>query len=158
MKVTRHFQERLQSNRPYIELAWVAQVIEQPAQRETQPDGRIRFWGSVPYPSHDDPHISRVVTLADGETGLTAFIDSGFRLRAGGPGDTRQHQLALQMGLPLRRNNQRALQRGREHRGQHLPRSAGFQPLRRDHIPSTRSIRKREDGTERRAGENTRSH
>ena len=78
MKLTRHLQDRIERDRSYIELDWIAQVIENPIEREIQPDGRIRFWGEAPYPDHENPHILRVVTLEDGETVLTAFLDSGF--------------------------------------------------------------------------------
>ena len=81
MKLTRHLQDRIQRDRPYTRLDWIAQVIENPIEREIQPDGRIRFWGEAPYPDLDNPHILRVVTLEDGETVLTAFFDSGFTRR-----------------------------------------------------------------------------
>ena len=87
MIVTRHLRERLEKERPYIELEWIAQTLEEPIYRETQSNGRIRFWGAVPYPNEDNPHILRVVTLEDGESVLTAFIDSGFRRRRGECGE-----------------------------------------------------------------------
>ena len=81
MKLTPHLIDRLQNKRHYIRLEWIEQVLDDPIESEVQPDGRIRFWGEVPYPDHDNPHILRVVTLEDGESVLTAFIDSGFRRR-----------------------------------------------------------------------------
>ena len=83
MKITEHLRDRLEKERPYIQLEWIAQTLQSPIAREIQSDGRIRFWSVVPYPDEDNPHILRVVTLEDGESVLTAFIDSGFRRRLG---------------------------------------------------------------------------
>ena len=47
MKTTRYFDEQVRRKRPYIELAWCEGVISAPLRRETQPDGRIRYWGEV---------------------------------------------------------------------------------------------------------------
>ncbi len=44
--------------------------------RQTQSDGRIRYWGRVPEFGN---RALRVVTLADGETVQNAFFDRDFR-------------------------------------------------------------------------------
>lgn len=81
MRITPHLRDRLQRARPYIRLDWISDVIDNPIHTEIQPDGRIRFWGEVPFPDSENPHILRVITLEDGETVLTAFIDRQFRRR-----------------------------------------------------------------------------
>lgn len=60
-------------------MALCAAVIANPLRRETQPDGRIRFWGEVTRPGEAKPRILRVVTLEDGETIHNAFLDRSFR-------------------------------------------------------------------------------
>ncbi len=45
MKTTRYFDEQVLRKRPYIDPAWCVEVIAGPLRRETQPDGRVRFWG-----------------------------------------------------------------------------------------------------------------
>ena len=64
--------------RPYLTVEMCANIIADPIHREEQPDGRIRFWGFALVPGEDTPRVLRVVTLADGQTIHTAFIDSGF--------------------------------------------------------------------------------
>ena len=78
---TEHFELRRRQRDPYIETHWCESVINNPIERETQPDGRIRFWGLIPWPDAENFHCLRVVTLADERTIVTAFIDSGFRRR-----------------------------------------------------------------------------
>ena len=65
--------------RPYIDPAWCVEVIAGPLRRETQPDGRVRFWGEIETRDGSAPRVLRVVTLADGETIHNAFFDRGFR-------------------------------------------------------------------------------
>ena len=79
MKTTRYFDEQVLRKRPYIDPAWCVEVIAAPLRRETQPDGRVRFWGEIATGGDTDPRILRVVTLADGETIHNAFFDRGFR-------------------------------------------------------------------------------
>lgn len=79
MKTTRYFREQVTRKRPYIDPAWCAAVIASPIRRETQPDGRIRFWGDIQRPDEEAWRTLRVVTLADGETVHNAFFDRGFR-------------------------------------------------------------------------------
>jgi hypothetical protein len=79
MKTTRYFEEQVLRKRPYIARAWCAEVVGAPIRRETQPDGRIRFWGEVVRPGEAEPRVLRVVTLDDGETIHNAFFDRDFR-------------------------------------------------------------------------------
>ena len=79
MKTTRYFEEQVLRKRPYIDRAWCAGVVAAPVRRETQPDGRVRFWGAVTRPGESTPRILRVITLADGETVHNAFFDRGLR-------------------------------------------------------------------------------
>lgn len=78
MKTTRYFEEQVLRKRPYIEREWCAGALSSPLRKETQTDGRVRFWGEVVRPGEDGPRILRVVTLADGETVHNAFFDRGF--------------------------------------------------------------------------------
>lgn len=78
MKTTRYFDEQVRRKRPYIELAWCAQVLASPLRRERQQDGRVRFWGAVTLPGKSAPRYLRVITLEDGETIHNAFFDRRF--------------------------------------------------------------------------------
>jgi hypothetical protein len=78
MKMTAYFREQVLRKRPYIKVEWCLDVIANPTNRETQPDGRIRFWG---YIEELGGKALRVVTLEDGETIHNAFPDSGFPRR-----------------------------------------------------------------------------
>ena len=73
IKTTRYFDEQVLRKRPYIDPAWCIEVIAAPLRRETQPDGRFRFWGEITRGSGTDPRVLRVVTLDDGETIHNAF-------------------------------------------------------------------------------------
>ena len=77
MKTTRYFREQVLRKRPYNSLEWCERIVRQPLAREAQPDGRIRYWGSIP---ELEGRILRVVTLEDGETIHNAFPDRNFRL------------------------------------------------------------------------------
>ena len=79
MKTTRYFQEQVLRKRPYIDPTWCADVIAAPLRRETQEDGRQRFWGRVRDSRNASWRILRVVTLSDGETIHNAFFDRGYR-------------------------------------------------------------------------------
>ena len=81
---TWHFEHDVRPDRPYLDIATCRRVIAAPPRAEVQADGRIRFWGEVTLPGEDEPRIMRVVTLEDGETIHTAFIDRNFR-RADAP-------------------------------------------------------------------------
>ena len=65
--------------RPYIQRAWVEQVLSAPLRREVQSDGRIRLWGRIRQSDEDRPRYLRAVTLEDGETIHNAFFDRNFR-------------------------------------------------------------------------------
>ena len=79
MKTTRYFDEQVLRKRPYINPAWCAQVVERPLRREQQPDGRVRWWGSVTVPGERAPRILCVVTLEDEETIHNAFFDRRYK-------------------------------------------------------------------------------
>ncbi len=44
MRTTRYFEEQVLRKRPYLKREWCAQALREPARREVQPDGRIRYW------------------------------------------------------------------------------------------------------------------
>ena len=75
MKTTRYFEEQVMRKRSYIRREWCERVIQQPAKREVQPDGRVRYWG---YVAELAKHL-RVVTLEDGKTVHNAFPDRDFK-------------------------------------------------------------------------------
>lgn len=79
MKTTRYFDEQVRRKRPYIDPQWCLDVIAAPLRCETQPDGRMRFWGTVTRPGEMTSRVLRVVTLDDGETIHNAFFDRSFR-------------------------------------------------------------------------------
>ena len=79
VKTTRYFEEQVLRKRPYIERAWCEAAIAAPIHRETQVDGRIRFWRAVALESESQPRVPRVVTLEDGETVHNAFFDRTFK-------------------------------------------------------------------------------
>ena len=82
MKATRYFLEQVLRKRPYIVPDWCEAVVRAPLHRQTQPDGRIRFWGAVIDPRDGTTRYLRVVTLDDAETIHNAFFDRDFD---GGP-------------------------------------------------------------------------
>jgi len=75
---TAYFREQVLRKRPYLRIEWCLAVIASPIEKETQPDGRLRFWG---YPTELGGKALRVVTLEDGTTLHNAFPDSGFPRR-----------------------------------------------------------------------------
>lgn len=74
MKTTRYFEEQVLRKRPYIQREWCELALRQPAHRETQADGRVRYWVYIP----ELGRYLRVITLEDGETILNAFPGRGF--------------------------------------------------------------------------------
>lgn len=71
-----HFEmNRSRKGRDDIPDADILLTVRMPFRREAQPDGRIRHW------RYCEPlrQWLRVVTLADGETVLTAFRDRRFK-------------------------------------------------------------------------------
>ena len=79
MKTTRYFDEQVIRKRPYIDLAWIAPILAAPIRRDTQPDGRLRFWGAVVDLRDGKTRFLRVVTLGDGATVHNAFFDRDFK-------------------------------------------------------------------------------
>lgn len=75
MKTTRYFEEQVLRKRPYIRREWCEEALRNPAYREVQGDGRVRYWIWVP----ELQKYLRVVTLEDGETVHNAFPDRGFK-------------------------------------------------------------------------------
>jgi hypothetical protein len=75
LKTTRYFEEQVLPRRPYLRREWCERALRQPAHREVQADGRVRYWVFIP----ELGRYLRVVTLADGETIHNAFPDRGFR-------------------------------------------------------------------------------
>jgi hypothetical protein len=74
MKTTRYFEEQVLRKRNYIQRKWCERALREPVKRETQPDGRIRFWIFIP----EIKKYLRVVTLKDGQTVHNAFPDRNF--------------------------------------------------------------------------------
>ena len=60
--------------RPEINRAWCEQAPTNPIRVQVQEDGKIRYWV---YVSEISKYL-RVVTLPDGETVHTAFLDRRF--------------------------------------------------------------------------------
>lgn len=61
--------------RPYLKAEWLEFAINSPVHKETQANGRIRYWAFIP----ELGKFLRVVTEPDGETIHNAFPDRGFR-------------------------------------------------------------------------------
>lgn len=77
--MTRYFEEQVLRKRPYLDHAWIRQVLAAPLRRDVQSDGRIRHWGPILIAGEARPRYLRVVTLDDGETVHNAFFDRNFR-------------------------------------------------------------------------------
>ncbi|RLE37010.1 hypothetical protein DRJ23_06530 [Candidatus Acetothermia bacterium] len=75
MKTTRYFEEQVLRKRPYLKREWCEQALRNPARREVQPDGRVRYWMFV----EELGKYLRIVTLEDGITVHNAFPDRGFK-------------------------------------------------------------------------------
>jgi hypothetical protein len=76
MKCTEYFlYTRERPDRVGIKEEWIEAAITSPVRRETQSDGRIRFWT---YVAAEGKYL-RVVVLADGETVHNAFFDRSFK-------------------------------------------------------------------------------
>ncbi|HKI94087.1 MAG TPA: hypothetical protein VJ992_02235 [Gemmatimonadales bacterium] len=78
VKTTRHFEEQVLRKRAYLRREWCERALRAPNRRETQPDGRVRFWVFI---SELNKYLG-VVTLADGEAVYNAFPDRGFQEHA----------------------------------------------------------------------------
>ena len=78
MKTAQYFEAtRLRPDRAQIKFEWIVRTIENPECQETQVDGRIRKWASIPEAGNK---YLRVVLLPDQETVHNAFFDRGLRL------------------------------------------------------------------------------
>jgi hypothetical protein len=75
MKTTRYFEEQVLRKRPYLQREWCMHALQKRVKRETQPDGRVRYWVFIP----DLERYLRVITLADAETVHNAFPDRNFK-------------------------------------------------------------------------------
>ena len=80
---TWHFDHDVLPDRTYLSVELCRRIIADPIRTEVQANGNVRFWGEVTLRGEDKPRIIRVVTLEDGETIQTAFIDRNFRRKAG---------------------------------------------------------------------------
>lgn len=78
MKTTRYFDEQVRRKRAYLRDEWIEQTIADPARRNEQADGRIRFWRRVELET-GEVYMLRVVTLADGKTVHNAFFDRSYK-------------------------------------------------------------------------------
>ena len=74
-KRTDKFQELNHLDHPEVSEEMVEIVLNNPEIVETQRDGRVRYWGRADPFGDGELWYIRVVTLRDGETVLTAFID-----------------------------------------------------------------------------------
>ena len=77
MQATWYFNNIVLQGRPEVDVEACLAVLAAPLRTEVQRNGRIRFWGEVPF--RDSTRVLRVVTLEDGETIHNAFFDRGFR-------------------------------------------------------------------------------
>ncbi|MFN4218931.1 MAG: hypothetical protein ACK4HB_06610 [Candidatus Bipolaricaulia bacterium] len=75
MKTTSYFRASVLARRPYLKMEWIEYVLQHPIRKETQPNGRIRYWAFIV----EANKYLRVVTEADGETVHNAFFDRGFK-------------------------------------------------------------------------------
>jgi len=77
MKTTKYFEEQVLRKRPYLKQEWCERVVQNFVHKETQEDGRIRFWGPI---EELEGKFLRVITLDDGETIHNAFPDRDFEM------------------------------------------------------------------------------
>jgi len=74
-KRTDKFRRINHAKHPEVSEEMVQSILDDPEFVETQHDGRVRYWGQVDPFADGKLWYVRVVTLEDGETVLTAFID-----------------------------------------------------------------------------------
>lgn len=67
---------RTWADRAQIRDEWIERVMDGPASRVIQADGRIRLWAPI---SEMDNRFLRVILLEDGETVHNAFFDRRFK-------------------------------------------------------------------------------
>ena len=75
MKTTHYFKTSAMARRPYLKMAWIEYVLNDPIRSEVQANGRIRRWAFV---SEVGKYL-RVVSEPDGETVHNAFLDRRFK-------------------------------------------------------------------------------
>ena len=75
MKTTNYYKVSVLSRRPYLKEEWITFTLGNPICKETQSNGRIRYWAFT----DELGKYLRVVTESDGETVHNAFPDRGFR-------------------------------------------------------------------------------
>jgi hypothetical protein len=77
MKMSAYFlHTRKRQDRQWIKLEWIERVIYSADHEQSQEDGRIRRWKSIP---EAEGRMLRVVLLPDGETVHNAFFDRRFQ-------------------------------------------------------------------------------
>jgi hypothetical protein len=76
VKKTKYFEQVILKRRSYIKVEWCENIIVHHTKKETQQDGRIRYWGYIT----ELGKFLRVVTLEDGVTIHNAFPDRNFRI------------------------------------------------------------------------------
>lgn len=69
------FEVMARAERRFITPDMVVAVLDNPVKRLVQPNGRVRYWGLV----REIGGYLSVVTLADGETVHTYYVDEEFR-------------------------------------------------------------------------------
>lgn len=47
MKTTAYFRDSVMTRRPYLQMAWIEQVVQNPVRIEVQENGRIRYWAYI---------------------------------------------------------------------------------------------------------------
>ena len=65
----------MRADRSGIKEEWISRVIEKPARKEIQRDGRIRLWGKI----EEQNKYLRVILLEDQKTIHNAFFDRTFK-------------------------------------------------------------------------------
>lgn len=76
MKTTDYFETSVRLRRPDITEEWIEYVLKNSIRKQTQLNGRIRYWGFI----KERGKYLRVVTESDGETVHNAFFDRRFKL------------------------------------------------------------------------------
>ncbi len=68
------FEVMARAERRAITADMIVSVLDRPTRRMVQDNGRVRYWGLI----HDLGNYLSVITLADGETVHTYYIDEDF--------------------------------------------------------------------------------
>ena len=76
MKYSKHFLNDVKPKRPYLTEELIQDIIANPIETESQPNGWIKLWG---YSSLHHKYV-RLIILEDMETIHTAFFDRNFKL------------------------------------------------------------------------------